>query len=425
MRALAVLLVLHGLAHLVGFAAPWGLLPESAAGAPPSAQLNALLGGRFMPGPSTARALGILWLGVALAFVVVAIGVWRRSYSTTAILLVTAISLGLCLVWWPAARIGLLVNVAILAMLLAIAVGAFRRDIAEARARVDSGATTIHTTSGPVEFAEFGTGQPVLAIHGTGGGWDQGLDASLAILPAGFRVIAPSRFGYLGTPMVADPSPENEADLHAALLDALHIDRAIVMSYSAGTAPALQFALRHPHRVAALVLVVPAAGGILPPQGKGPPPFVMNYVLKYDFPMWLCMRVAPGIMYRLVGTSPDLVASLPASEAAKVDQTVRSLLPVSRRARGIANDAHSQSGALRPYPIEHIEVPTLLISAADDLYGTLGVAKRAAELIPDARVLSFPTGGHLLAGRAPEIKPALASFLRARRQAREPAMAGR
>ena len=34
---------------------------------------------------------------------------------------------------------------------------------------------TVSTASGPIEYAERGTGVPVLAIHGTLGGWDQGL----------------------------------------------------------------------------------------------------------------------------------------------------------------------------------------------------------------------------------------------------------
>jgi pimeloyl-ACP methyl ester carboxylesterase len=371
-----------------------------------------LLGGRVTLNTIAARTGGVAWLVVALALLVVATGVWRQSYSISMVLSVIVASLILCVAWWPVARIGLWVNLAILVMVVGVTYGSFRRDIGELRARLEGRATVVQTTRGPIEYVEVGTGQAVIAIHGTGGGWDQGIDATLPLLPDGFRVISPSRFGYLGTPMIANASPEAEADLFAALLDDLNVDRATVISYSAGTAPALQFALRHPDRVSALILVVPAAGGILPPQTRGPPPFVMNVVARYDFPMWVAARTSPSTVYKLVGMPPDLVASLPPEEAESVNQTVRSLLPVSRRVRGMIYDAHSQSGVVPTYPLERITMPTLLISAADDLYHTLDVARHAAGRIPGARVLSFPTGGHLLAGRAAEIRAVLQDFLR-------------
>src|SRR6185503_12072375 len=74
-----------------------------------------------------------------------------------------------------------------------------------------------------------------------------------------FRVIAMSRFGYLRTPLPADASPAAQADAHACLLDALKISRAAVIGASAGAPSSMQFALRHPDRCSALVLLVPAA----------------------------------------------------------------------------------------------------------------------------------------------------------------------
>ena len=53
------------------------------------------------------------------------------------------------------------------------------------------------------------------------GGFDQGLELGDGLVRAGFRLIAPSRFGYLRTPLPADASAEAQADAHASLLDAL------------------------------------------------------------------------------------------------------------------------------------------------------------------------------------------------------------
>lgn len=100
--------------------------------------------------------------------------------------------------------------------------------------------------SGPIEYARVGQGSPVLVLHGASGGWDQGLACARDLVGHGFQVIAPSRFGYLRTRLPADASAEAEADTWADLLDALHIPRLPVIAVSAGAAPAVQLALRHP-----------------------------------------------------------------------------------------------------------------------------------------------------------------------------------
>jgi len=42
----------------------------------------------------------------------------------------------------------------------------------------------------------LGEGPPVLIVHGAGGGYDQGLWVARDSVGEGFRIIAPSRFGY-------------------------------------------------------------------------------------------------------------------------------------------------------------------------------------------------------------------------------------
>jgi 2-hydroxy-6-oxonona-2,4-dienedioate hydrolase len=411
--AFVLVLILHGVAHLIGFLGPWGLLPAASPSAVPAPSPNALFGGRLTLGDTAARGFGLIWLVAALSFVIVGIGFWRRdSWSLPALVSVSLASLALSTAWWPAARIGVLVNVAILLTLLALAYRSYRDDIAAERDRALLGSTMIETSYGPIEYSTLGQGSPILVIHGTGGGWDQGIYAARSIVPYGFRLIAPSRFGYLRTPLPADPSPRHEADVLASLLDALKIDKVAVMSFSAGTAPAVQLALRHPSRVSSLVLFVPAAGGMYTPIAKGPPPFVMNVVLRYDLPMWLTMKVSPNTMYRVAAVPPSLIETLPEADRAVVDEGVRMILPVSMRSNGMVNDAKSQSGSEPMYALERVTTPTLLLSAEDDLYRTLPVARQMAKRIPGARLIEFKTGGHFLAGHAMEIWPQVVSFLR-------------
>lgn len=413
MRALvSVLVMLHAAAHLVGFLTPWGLL-TAGTGVKPADSPSTLLGDRITLGGAMARVGGLLWLALATAFGVVAIGIWRaESWSPMALGIVALLSLAMSLVSWPRARMGVYVNLAILIAITGLTYRAYRRDLAAERARALGGGTMLGTRCGQIEYAAEGTGTPVLVLHGTGGGWDQGLFAARGLVAHGFRIIAPSRFGYLRTPLPANASPAAEADTWACFLDALGLDRVAVMSFSAGAAPALQLALRHPDRVSSLVLVVPAAGGILPPQAKAPPAFVMNVALRYDLPMWGMLRYFPKTSYQLVAVPPSYVAGAPPDEVQRLTEGMRMILPVRQRFRGMMNDANSQSGRELRYPIERISMPTLLLSAEDDLYRTLTVARYAVRVIPQAKLIEFRTGGHFLLGHEEEVWPAVAAFLR-------------
>ena len=409
---IAIFLVLHGAAHMVGFLAPWGVAPRGADGAPPPA-LDSLFGGRISLSQSAARGIGIVWLVVALLFAIVSIAWWRHApWSTSALVGVIVLSLLLSIAWWPAARIGAFINIALLVGLAGAGYKSFSSDLEQARRAATRLGLMATTTFGSMEYAIAGQGDPVLVIHGTGGGWDQGLYAAGRLADHGFRLIAPSRFGYLRTPMPADHSPAAEADAFAELLDSLGIRKAAVISFSAGATPSLQFALRHPDRVSALVLMVPAAGGISAPAAKGPPAFVMDVVLGSNLPMWLALRYSPRTIAGIAAVPYALLDSLSPADREQYQRGVAMLLPITERRRGMLNDGRNQSGAEPVYPLHELAVPTLLVSAEDDLYGTAKVARLAATRIPSAKLMIVRNGGHFLLGHDAEIWPAVAAFIR-------------
>ena len=293
---------------------------------------------------------------------------------------------------------------------------AYRRDLAAGRSRLVASSVVV-TPCGPIEYAVAGEGQPVLAVHGAGGGFDQGLMLGAPLVANGYRVIAMSRFGYLRTPLPSDASAAAQADAHACLLDALGSPRAGVIGASAGGPSALQLAIRHPERVDKLVLLVPAA--FVPrPQGEAPvrvPPGVASLfdtALRSDFVFWALLRTAPELMTRsLLGTPSAVVAAASPAERARVSEILNSILPVTPRRLGLLNDGEVTTHLVR-YELERIGAPTLAISVADDLYGTYDVARYTAEQIPGARFLGFASGGHVLVGRQDAVTAELVAFLR-------------
>jgi len=119
---------------------------------------------------------------------------------------------------------------------------AYHGDIDQAFKRISTRSQIVQTACGPIEYAIAGEGNPVLIVHGAGGGFDQGRDFAWDLTAANLRVIAMSRFGYLRTPLPANASAAAQADAHACLLDALGIRRAAIVDVSAGAPSSMQFA---------------------------------------------------------------------------------------------------------------------------------------------------------------------------------------
>ena len=121
----AAFLLLHGIAHLVGFLNPFGLAPARAPGQPPPPRPDALFDGKILIGDAAARSLGLVWLLIAIVFAFVAVGVVRDASWWPATLAAAAVaSLAMSVAFWPAARIGVWIDAVLLAALaVLLAVG--------------------------------------------------------------------------------------------------------------------------------------------------------------------------------------------------------------------------------------------------------------------------------------------------------------
>ena len=279
-------------------------------------------------------------------------------------------------------------NAIALALFLAVLVGAagiyaaYQRDISTIRAQVLGGSQVADTAAGKIEYAVAGTGTALFSIHGAGGGYDQGLLIISDLAGEGYKVIAPSRFGYLRTPVPGDVSPAAQADAHAALLDSLGIDKAIVVGTSAGGPSAIQLALRHPKRVSALILLAPLGFAPAGPAPMPMDPLVLNVVQSGgDFMYWSMLRASPSALYRLAGVTPEVVEQAGPDAKHFVGRVLGTMLPLSMRIRGLAVDA---AVPLEPWPLEQISAPTLIV---------------------------YPSGGHMFVGHAADVREAVAGFL--------------
>lgn len=293
----------------------------------------------------------------------------------------------------------------------ALVVSRYRRDLADRRSATSRWSKTALTESGPVQYAELGRGPALLSVHGAGGGWDQGLLIARE-LTNGFRIIAPSRFGYLATPAPDDASIAAQADAHAALLDHLQIAKAVVMGMSAGAPSAIELALRHPERVAALILLVPRTydpTGSVGVDGAIQSRAVLRMVQSAaDFPFWLATHIARGALVRFLGVPPDLEGRAGARERHRVTDFLRSIMPLSERIEGIRLDSTGSPG---PWTLDRVTAPTLIVSAEDDLFRTLPGARYTADGIPGAQLVVLASGGHLMLGQEQHVRDVIENFL--------------
>ena len=238
----------------------------------------------------------------------------------------------------------------------------------------------ISTSRGLVEYADFGDGTPVLVLHGTPGGYDQPLAMLKANDGAGktMRFIVPSRPGYLQTPITSGRTPSAQAQLCAALLDALNIDHVVVIGASGGGPAALQFAALFPRRCAGLILEAAVTQSIA--VQKMPIPAIVADLLVYMF------------RNRAVAAAR---ASAPDDPALAViaRRTLEALVPIGRRIVGLENDRieFAQLDAGLP---GQINCPTLILHGTADTDVPLAHAHHAHAMIAGSKLALIKNADH-------------------------------
>lgn len=300
-----------------------------------------------------------------------------------------------------------------LLLLAGLVVIAYLRDMSQAYDRVAGRSETVTSPYGAIEFASGGSGAPVLVVHGSGGGFDQGELIARAVVGDNFRWIAPSRFGYLRSTFSAGATFDEQAHAYAQLLDHLGIDKVAVVALSHGGPSALLFALLYPQRVSSLLLLscgVASSADAHQAQAnqKGD---ALTTIFKYDALYWGVSTLAKKQFMNLMGASDEVIANLTSDQRLLVDQLIDHMNPVSPRAAGVTFD---NQAAMPNARIAGIRAPTLVFHAVDDTLQLYRNAEFAVATIPGARLRKFERGGHLLiAVEQPVIAAEVQQFMRA------------
>ena len=255
-------------------------------------------------------------------------------------------------------------------------------------------AQTAALSYGEITYVDSGEGEVILSVHGIFGGYDQAYDTCKDFC-SDYRIIAPSRFGYLGSDVSGDGTPARQAAAYVELLDKLGIDKVYLLATSAGGSVAIRFALDYPQRAKGLILYCSAMPPVEKPEKyaeyAGPPPFLCN-----DYIMFLLSPMFEPIM----GMEPS---------------TIYSMLPINDRKVGVILDASVTNPDMArdfgEYPIEDLQVPTLIFHAKDDKLASYIETEKAVARFPNCTFISFESGGHLLTGHAEEIKEAVSGFV--------------
>lgn len=283
----------------------------------------------------------------------------------------------------------------------------YRRYLNRARARLDAvNREVVSTEYGQMEYAEAGSGNPVLVSHGIFHGCDGGLLSARDVV-AGRRVIVPSRFGYLGSAMPPAATAGDQADAFVALLDHLGIGKVDAIGISAGTGAAVQLALRHPNRVEHLVI----SSGNWPgsPTAEAPPGWARAFYS--DRAMWTLRALVPPMMGRLMGVPQGFPSS--EDDSRRMAEMLDSIFPLGPRREGALFDAYVSNPEVGTYPLEDLHVPTLILHARDDPLASHQAAVHAAQRIPRAKLVSLDSGGHLGLGQTERVRTEVSSFLAA------------
>jgi pimeloyl-ACP methyl ester carboxylesterase len=248
-----------------------------------------------------------------------------------------------------------------------------------------------------------GSGIPLLLLHAFP--LDHSMWERQGELADQLRLIVPDQRGFGGSTGSVPESIEQLADDAVALLDALHVPGpTVVCGVSMGGYVAQHVAVRHPGRVAALVLVdtkleADSAEAVAGRQELAAKVGRLGQSILAD--AMIPRLLAGSAEARELPGRADVEALLRRAILAQPVATIQAALA----ALGKRPDMTEAMREARP--------PALLVVGAEDAITPPACLEAAEEIIPRAKLLEVPLAGHLVPLERPEIfNPAVLEFLR-------------
>lgn len=302
----------------------------------------------------------------------------------------------------------LLAGVLLVAGILLARSASWRADVL---ADLDFGAEVVKTDGSDIQYIVRGSGPPLLVLHGAPGGYDQALALAEACGIFSATIIAPSRPGYLGTPLGSRLLPAQQARVMVALLDALGIQQTAVLAFSSSAPVGLAMALNFPERLSALA-IISGVGTRLPHRGDDEPaplPRAISDGLTGDVGAALAAWTLENHPDRFLDAALPLIIQVNDFERNEMKQAIladpeklesirqiaASVWPLSVRETGTRNDLFQLQG-LEKMAVENIEVPVLVVHGTADPFVPVEMARALAASIPGADFLPVEKSGHLV-----------------------------
>lgn len=254
--------------------------------------------------------------------------------------------------------------------------------------------TTVVTHGGAtVRCLDQGRGpRSVLALHGNPSVpwvWQPLIEA----LPAtGHRGIAVDWYGDSDPPW-GGYDVSGYADQAREVLDALNIDRTVLVGHSLGGVTALVFALRYPERLSGLILVGTGASS----TGHGTIPSMLRRMAEADS----AEQVLRQLTHTSYGTPPD---------AATTDAYVHHLLkkPLSVYMEAMRSTTRYDLVA----QLRRIRRPTLVVHGRADTGRSIHHAQTMHHAIRGSELLVLESGHYVMEENRAEFNAAVIDFIR-------------
>lgn len=263
------------------------------------------------------------------------------------------------------------------------------------RARWREGERVVEVRGAQLRVREEGSGDalPLVFVHGYG----SRLEAWRAVQPAlaqGRRTVSFDQRGFgLSERTAQGYGPKEHAADLLALMDALHLERAVLVAHSYGAGVALQAALDAPARVAGVVLVSPFA---LEEQRNS----TLRWAQVPGLGEWMyatSFRGFSGEKYQLAFADGGRFATLAALDEVEAMQA----LPGTDAAALATVRAMDYRDAEQRY--RDVKVPVRVVWGEADRVTPIRTLPRFAEHLPQASFVRVPGVGHMPSWEAPGV----------------------